>query len=252
MINYSLALSRHRIFCATHDTQFCLAIQIQRNEQSGTKRRIKRHGTYCKCTNSSAHVANLARGFRSPEHHHEESRRAQYTGRHSTALTSPSRAGVPRKDTIEKRRANGWMKESMEGRRKRRRKEGRRSKRNAESRGTRGIIRPSTPQAHSLPPPFSYPLHHLPRATPLDHSRHSSYLPPSSVLHLSLFSLYLSFFLLRPCFSHFVTFYFTPCLDFMRIAKWGYLFRLYSNKCARNSKIIVNLSLKLISSFRVF
>lgn len=147
MINYSLALSRHRILCATHDTQFCLAIQIQRNEQSGTKRRIKRHGTYCKCTNSSAHVANLARGFRSPEHHHEESRRAQYTGRHSTALASLSRAGVPRKDTIEKRRANGGMKESMEGRRKRRRKEGRRSKRKVEE-----------PEASSDP--------RLPRRTP--------------------------------------------------------------------------------------
>lgn len=83
----------------------------------------------------------------------------------------------------------GGMKGSKEGRRRRRRKEGRRSKRSAESGGTRGIIRPSTPQAHPLPPLFSYPLHTLPRATPLDHSRHSSYLPPSSALHLSLFSL---------------------------------------------------------------
>lgn len=85
---------------------------------------------------------------------------------------------------------------SKEGRRERRRNEGRRSKRNAESGGTRGIIRPSTPQAHPLPPLFSYPLHTLPRATPLDHSRHSSYAPPptppSTALHLSLFPLYVS------------------------------------------------------------
>lgn len=81
---------------------------------------------------------------------------------------------------------------SKEGRREQRRNEGRRSKRNAESGGTRGIIRPSTPQAHPLPPLFSYPLHTLPRATPLDHSRHSSYPPPSTALHLSLFPLYVS------------------------------------------------------------
>lgn len=84
------------------------------------------------------------------------------------------------------------MKRSKEGKRRRRRKEGRRSKRSAESGGTRDIIRPSTPQAHPLPPLFSYPLLHSPHATPLDHSKHSSYLLPSSVLYLSLFSLYLS------------------------------------------------------------
>lgn len=143
------------------------------------------------------------------------------------------------------------MKRSKEGRRKRRRKEGR-SKRSAESEGTRGIIRPSTPQAHPLPPLSSYPLHPLPRATPLDHSRHSSYLPPSSALHLSLFSLLsLSLSFLRPCFSHFVTLYFTPCLDFMRTAKNG-VTCFTSSKCARSGKIIVNLSFKLIATFKVF
>lgn len=152
--------------------------------------------------------------------------------------------GIPRKDTIEKRRED-WRRDeggSKEGRRKRRRKEGRRSKRSAESGGTRGIIRPSTPQAHPLLPLFSCPLHTLPRATPLDHSRHSSYLPPSSrPSPFSLLSLPLSLPFLRPCFSHFVTLYFTPCLDFMRTTKWSYLFRSYSSKCARGGKIIVNM-----------
>lgn len=141
------------------------------------------------------------------------------------------------------------MKGSKEGRRKRRRKEGRRSKRSAESRGTRGIIRPSTPQAHSLPPLFCYPLHPLPRATPLDHSRHSSYLPPSSTLPLSLFSLYFS----RSSFDLVSR---TSSLFTSRHRLHAYrqmgLLCLYSNKCARNSKIIVNLSSKLISLFRVF
>jgi len=106
---------------------------------------------------------------------------------------------------------------------------------------------PSAP----LATPFLLPLAHSPRATPLDHSRHSSYLPPSSVLHLSLFSLY-PFSFLRPCFSHFVTLYLTPCLDFMRTAKWGYLLRSYCRKCARSGKVIVDLLSKLISLFRVF
>lgn len=117
----------------------------------------------------------------------------------------------------------GGMKGSKEGRRRRRRKEGRRSKRSAESGGTRGIIRPSTPQAHPLPPLFSYPLHSSSRYStrPLK----ALFVPPA-ILRPSPFSPFsspLSF--LRPCFSHFVTLYFTPYLDFMRTAKWGYLLR---------------------------
>lgn len=58
----------------------------------------------------------------------------------------------------------------------------RRSKRCTESGGTRGIIRPSVPQAHPSPPLFSYLPHTLPCTTPLDYSRHSSHPLP---LHLS-------------------------------------------------------------------
>lgn len=141
------------------------------------------------------------------------------------------------------------MKGSKEGKRRRRRKEGRRSKRSAESGGTRGIIRPSTPQAHPLPPLFSYPLHTLPRATPLDHSRHSSYLPPSSALHLSLFSLYLSrsFDLVSRTSSLFTSRHASvSCVPPNGVTYFA------SNKCARSSQIIVNFSSKLISSFKVY
>lgn len=221
VINYSLAMSRRRILCATRDTQFCLAIQIQHNEQSGTKGRTKRRETYCKCTNSPAHVANLARGFRSPEHHHEESRRAQYTGRHSTASTSPSRVGVLRKDTIEKR---------GEGRRGRRKEgEGGEGRKEEEAKGAQKVEEPEASSDPRLPrrtlaTPFLLPPAH-------SSSRYSTrplkalFVPPA-ILRPSPFSL-LSFPLsfLRPCFSHFVTLYFTPYLDFMRTTKWGYLLR---------------------------
>lgn len=101
-----------------------------------------------------------------------------------------------------------------------------------------------------LATPFLMPLAH-------SSSRYSTrplkalFVPPA-ILRPSPFSLLplpLSF--LRPCFSHFVTLYFTPCRDFMRTAKWGYLLRSCSSKCARGGKII-NFSSKLITSFRVF
>lgn len=125
----------------------------------------------------------------------------------------------------------GEIEESKERRRKRRRKEGRK-KEQKERRKWRNQRhhRPSTPQTHLLLPLFSYPSRTLPRVTPLDHSRHSSYLLPSSALYLSLFSLYLSrsFDLVSHTSS---LFNFTPCFDFMRTAKWGYLLRSCSSKC---------------------
>lgn len=213
MINYSLALSRHYILCATRDIQFCFAIQIQRNEQSETKTQTKRRETYYKCTNSPAHVANLARGFRSPEHHHEESRRAQYTLADIRPPLLPHRGWIFHERIRQRKGGKDRRNRKKEGESDEGRKEGRRSKRSVESGGTRGIIRPSTPQTHLLLPLFSYPSRTLPRVTPLDHSRHSSYLLPSSALYLSLFSLYLShsFDLVSRTSS---LFNFTPCFDF--------------------------------------
>lgn len=134
------------------------------------------------------------------------------------------------------------MKESKEGREGGKGRRGR-SKRCTESRGTRGIIRPSrSPDALPAIPFLLTSCTLYPCTTPLDDSRHSLHpLPPAP------------FPFLRPCFSHSVALYFAPCLDFMCTAKWGY-FAPVCDKRARNGKIIVSLLPKLIyiSSFDVF
>lgn len=144
----------------------------------------------------------------------------------------------------------GWR--GVEGRKERAAKEGEK-KEQKERRKWRNQRHHPTLDSPGAPlaTPFLLPLAHSSSCystRPLK----ALFVPPA--IHrpspFSLPSLRLSF--LRPCFSHFVTLYFTPCLDFMRTAKWGYLLRCYSNKCARSGEIIVNLLLKLISLFRAF
>lgn len=162
----------------------------QRGQSGDGNAREKDAKLIANARTAPAHVANLARGFWSPEHHHEESK-ASLVHRQTFDRTH-SRVDVPRKG-YDREKAGG-LKGSMGGKEKTT-KEERRSKRSAESGGTRGIASPTldSPGAHPLPPLFSYPLaHSLPRATPLDHSRHSSLAAPAPsllrALHLSLSS----------------------------------------------------------------
>lgn len=158
-----------------------------------------------------AHVANLARGFWSPEHHHEESK-ASLVHRQTFDRTH-SRVDVPRKG-YDRERAGG-PKGSMGGK-ERATKVGRKKERKERGKWrNQRHPRPSTPQAHSLPPL----AHSLPRATPLDHSRHSSLAAPAPFSLLSLHHTRSSDLVSR------TSSLFTSRLDFMRTAKWGYLFR---------------------------
>lgn len=108
--------------------------------------------------------------------------------------------------------------------------------------GTRGIIRPSAPQAHLLPPLFSYPLHTLPCTTLLDHSRYS----PCSPLALCSSR---SFNLVSRTLSLLLRAVSRARLHAFRQIE---LLCVYNSMCAHSDKTIVNPSSKLISSFDIF
>lgn len=133
------------------------------------------------------------------------------------------RGWVPQKDTIEKRGEGKRRDEEVEGRKEKAAKEGRKKKQKERRKWRNQRHHPTLDSPGApLATPFLLPLAH-------SSSRYSTrplkalFVPPA-ILHpspFSLLSLPLSF--LRPCFSHFVTLYFTPCLNLMRTTKWGYL-----------------------------
>lgn len=242
MINYSLALSRHHILpCTAYDTQFCLAIYIQSNanNRGNGDTREKDAKLIANARTAPAHVANLARGFWSPEHRHEESK-ASLVHRQTFDRTH-SRVDVPRKG-YDREKAGG-PKGSMDGK-ERATKVGRKKEQKE-----RGKWRN---QRHRIPDsrlPRRAPCHPV-SLTPcaLSSSRYSTRplkalfasgsraVSSAPFTFLSPLSLPHSFF--RNLVSR-TSSLFTSRLDFMRTTKWGYLFRSCSAKCARSGAIIV-------------